>query len=472
MHKSERERILCVIQSALHRIPLQRHPRPWELFSDQLTDNKNLKAPVLIYIKKIAAWSYSTLSHVICLFVSYIIRIWASTTLALRRGMKILYINPWRPPEPIPAIPERQARYFEVYSLHAHLDRSASPTDTTPFRHFSQGCFDLHELCDSMQQAITKQNSILLYSLARIRSRLDLYCWQKVNHGREVNIINAVVRGKHEFETLAWLCRGAIGRHEIQQRSSNRCLLWQCTYERPASFDFRHISRQSLNANARVDRFLLLLENGGHLEDEILPHLGTVFLHFLKTLIEFGKAGYGDDRISLICRPFKHLAQQTQTAPQTRYYMTRELPENLDNINDFSTTALYDSVLALHYSAVEQLVRMGFVVNALNDRKMTAYQIAMRTHRNQPSIDTVRILALLTQSTRHPVPITPLRMDPSTVPLGWEIRSFDISDCGIPKKLEYFYESFTNSHTFERPKFSLFEDRRLALGYRKILGNG
>lgn len=139
---------------------------------------------------------------------------------------------------------------------------------------------------------------------------------------------------------------------------------------------------------------MLLLENGGHLEDEVAPHGGTVFLNFLKTLIEFGKAGYGDDRISLICRRFKHLAQQTQTAPQTRYYMTGELPENIDNINDFSTTALHDSVLALHYSAVEQLVRIGFVVSALNDGKMTAYQIAMRTHSKQPSIDIVRILAL------------------------------------------------------------------------------
>ena len=152
--------------------------------------------------------------------------------------------------------------------------------------------------------------------------------------------------------------------------------------------------------------------------------------------------------------------------------MTGELPENLDDINDFSTTALHDSVLALHYSAVEQLVRMGFVVNALSEKRMTALQIAMQIHSKNPSIDIVRILALLKQSTKHPVHITPLGVDPSTVPLGWEIRSLDVSDRGSPKKLEYFYESFTNSHTFTRRSFSLFEDRRLALGYRRILGNG
>ena len=472
MQKPERELILRVVRSALHRIPLQRHARPWELLCDQRTDKKGLEARVLMYIKEIINRFYSILSHIIMSFVRYIVRKWASATLALHRLVKNECINPWRQLEPVPAIPARQARYFEVYSSYAHFDRSASPTDISPFRHFTHNCFDLHELYESMQRAIMNQDSTLLYSLARIRSRLGLCCWQKVNHGREVNIIDAVIRGKHEFETLAWLCRGPIGRHEVQQRSHDRGLRWQCTYERPASFDFRHIRRRSLNAYARVDRFLLLLENGGHLEDEVAPQGGTVFLHFLRTLTELGKAGYGDHRISLVCRRFKHLAQQPQTAPQTRYYMTGELPENLDNINDFSTTALHDSVLALHYSAVEQLVRMGFVVNALSDKKVTALQIAMQIHSKNASTDSVRILGLLKQSTKHPVHIAPLGSDPSSVPLGWELRSFDVSDRGGPKKLDYFYESFTSSHTFTRPRFSLFEDRRLALGYRRILGNG
>ena len=469
---SELERVLCVVQSALHRDPLQRSARPWELFHDPLTEDKNQEAPLWLYTRWISKNSWSVLSSVVILVMEYAARIWAVMTLTIRSQLKKYYTNLWKPNEPITAIPERQAGYLETYSLlvHTDLDPTASPDSVSPFRHLPANCFDLHRLCDSMQWAINNQADILLYALARIRSRLRLCCWQKLGHGREVNIISAVVGRKHEFETLAWLCRGEIGRYELQQRIENRALLWLSTYDRPASFDFRYISSQSLNAKARVDRFLLFLENGGHIEDELVPHHGSVFLHFLMTLTEFGKAGYGDHRISLICRRFKHLAQQTHTAPQTRYYMTGELPENIDNINDFSTTALHDSVLARHYSAVEQLVRMGFVVNALNDRKMTALQIAMQLHNQFPqSIDTVRILALLKQSTSHPVHIGPSDKVSSTVPLGWEIRSFDLRD---REKLEFFYESFTNSHTFRRPKFSLFEDRRLALGYRKILGNG
>lgn len=377
MQSSERERVMRVVQSALHRDPLQRYARPWELFCDPPTDRKDSKLPVLMYTRRIANKFGSIMLNCITVLVRCVVRIWATATRALYKNIKYYCINPWRQPA---AIPEREARYFLVYSSYAHLDASAHPTNITPFRHPPQNCFDLQMLYNSMQRAITDQDSMSLYALARIRSRVKLCCWQKVNANREVNVIAAVVRGKHEFETLAWLCRGDIGRYEVQQESPNRALIWQCTYERPVSFDFRHISCQSLSAKSRVDRFLLLLENGGHLEDEVAPDHGTVFFHFLRTLTEFGKAGYGDHRISLICRRFKHLAQQTQTASQTRYYMTGELPENLDNINDFLTTALHDSVLARHYSAVEQLVRMGFVVNARNDRNLTALQIAMQTY--------------------------------------------------------------------------------------------
>ena len=170
MQKPERELILRVVQSALHRIPLQRHARPWELLCDQRTDKKDLKARVLIYTKQIATRFYSILSHIIMLFVRYVLRIWAIATLALRRLVKNKWISPWRQSEPVVAIPERQARYFTVYSLYAHLDKSASPTDTSPFRHFTRNCFDLHELYGLMQRAITNQDYIFLYSLARIRN--------------------------------------------------------------------------------------------------------------------------------------------------------------------------------------------------------------------------------------------------------------------------------------------------------------
>lgn len=69
-----------------------------------------------------------------------------------------------------------------------------------------------------------------LYSIARIRSRIKLCCWQnaKLHDSFTISWISKDTSVWQEIDpaTLAWICRGEIGRYDLQHNMAG--LMWPC----------------------------------------------------------------------------------------------------------------------------------------------------------------------------------------------------------------------------------------------------
>lgn len=165
-----------------------------------------------------------------------------------------------------------------------------------------------------------------------------------------------------------------------------------------------------------------------------------------------------------VCKHFKRIAANSNSSPQARFFMTGELPdqEDIDTDGDFSITALHEAVLAQCYQAVEYLLRVQFPVHVLNGQRQTPFQLAKALAQDgaepHQKLHSLRILALMKQNVAD-------ADDESDLPVGWVAKELISGEC-------VYNEFYTNSIMFKIPKFSLFEDRPLALGFRKIKALG
>lgn len=311
---------------------------------------------------------------------------------------------------------------------------------------------------------------------------------------------------------LAWLCRGEIGAHELQKPATdletptNAQTIWQSIYgsERCESLN----RPKKLNESEELELFLIMMKHGIHLEHSITPkhqspdEAPSLFIAYLQRVREEVRGRV----VGEICGRFKLACRRSRCIrPETRYYMTGKLPEGetkeSEIIQNCTTTALHQCVGIRSYEAVEQLVKHGFVVDARDAKHWTALGYARATMQQdcnkedphqRPPLTTVnsdaltpqspnknramelnRIIGLLEQNTSHAPSSTyaglgsrsqSISKIAAQLPLGWEAHSSKSSKCYI--------ESYTNSLTFKPPCFSLFDDRRLALGYRRMQGDG
>ena len=159
---------------------------------------------------------------------------------------------------------------------------------------------------------------------------------------------------------------------------------------------------------------------------------------------------------------------------QYRFFLTGQPPDvqGDDSLSEHNptTTALHEAVRAKAYHFVECLVRSGFVATA-TARGQTALDVAVQmksqnhVSRNNAgsnsSSDLHHIIALLQQSAE---PLVRGRKR-HNLPIGWTAIALD--------KLGTVYQedsidSDVAALTFVKPSYGLLQDRRLALGYRKI----
>ncbi|RYP48280.1 hypothetical protein DL769_011221 [Monosporascus sp. CRB-8-3] len=157
---------------------------------------------------------------------------------------------------------------------------SSSPSSSGPLsmddNHYSMELFrdkhrnDIGPLIDEMTRILGLsqdiQSAVRLYCCARFRSRVPLDWWQHHNQAK-VNILDQALRSAPAVDicTLAWLCKGPVGSAEIQSLPANY-QTWRAILD-PAF----------LNESERLDRFLLLLEFGARLEQEITLPSGLGF---------------------------------------------------------------------------------------------------------------------------------------------------------------------------------------------------
>lgn len=321
----------------------------------------------------------------------------------------------------------------------------------------------------------------IIYALARLRSRFSLSAWDsgiapdptKPDSGRQIPINRSIQGNEHSIEspnyvvlafelnldlqTLAWLCRGPVGRREI--KSSRKNSLWRTTYETTDS----PISRDS-----RIQRIALLLQMGANVEDRVSDAAPTTaFGRILYNIaIENIEESERREITMLVCRYFRGAAMRS-SSPQSRYFITGELPDesDLDEDGAFFTTALHEAISSYSYLAVEFLLSLHFPIYVQNRQGQTPFQLAESMAR----FSSRGLLRIKLRGESHAILDIIKRtvsMDTgSSLPFGWTAK--DLSSG------RYVYEELhTHSITFKTPKFSLWQERRLTLGYKQLSSMG
>ena len=304
------------------------------------------------------------------------------------------------------------------------------------------------------------------YWYARLRSRLKFCCWLQA-HGQapENHLRCPDFRGPSvKFSTLAWLCRGEIGNFELQNASEigffQPSWLW------------------SLNESEKLERFLLLLEHGYRIE--------LIFGIYIQSV----RPDLRQRVIAEIYNRFKRLAQYEYLDCSTRYYLLGKFPGNqLPEEERYATTALHDCAQRSMYEAVEQLIRSGVVVNALDIHRKPALHYVEKSldtpqeptqssskyfpwkvspsrnklggQRESKQLEQMRIAALLRSKVEKALEIEEKN---NALPLGWD----RIPHGTYLKPIVCFVEPYTGSTTFRRPQWSPFSDRFIKLPARRL----
>jgi serine/threonine protein kinase len=499
--KHEHRRVILTVQGALLENANTRLRHPWKYL-----DKENYqRVGVRVRLRRELAKKTRNVRHAIRGYLNPESGEYADglSPRSLREKICLCCLPGWQQleddgpaPEPqLVASPQRHEAYLEAFKTYCKPFGLANPTSIDMFQHPVRACFSeprLRILHDNLAASIHRRDEVQTYALARLRSRFPICCWAKIRKGQLNNMIDRYVQDTHDFVVLAWLCRGDIGASELHDEKHMESI-FRLVCAKPHSFGYRFIRNDQLSIQQRVARFLLLLEHGARIETVLNPDGETVFLRFLRLSAEFSKNGYGDLSVKDICISFKRLVKSKHIMTSTRFYVTGELPELAEDTTGCTNTALHDAVLAENYSAVESLVRSGFFINALNRENRPALYVALHKQQQQlqPSLSTIskiqkvqrrmdnnslyRIIALLQQNTASSIDINLLPLKSSGIPLGWEKQ--ELNSLGQSQEPQgpipsFFYDVLSASSTFKQPRFSLYEDRRLALGARKFSASG
>lgn len=183
-----------------------------------------------------------------------------------------------------------------------------------------------------------------------------------------------------------------------------------------------------------------------------------------------------------VCRQFRRHAARDDATPWEQFYLTGLSPDWYDDEplseKDLVRTALHDAVRASSYSVVEYLVRTSFNVGVKDASGRTAVDLAEELGRGVIKVEMKKqhfqnnqIIALLRQTKppfdRHPK--HGLQPTSETLPLGWKATQLG---GGPTVYQETSIESEADPLTFIKPREGLLENRRLALGQRRVTGQG
>ena len=319
----------------------------------------------------------------------------------------------------------------------------------------------------------------IVSALARLRSRIALSVWdsgvsssagsesgphlptnrsiQSIDSYKESS--NAVIRALDldlDIQTIAWLCKGPVGRREITD--STKSSLWRTTYE---------ATDGSTSRARRIQIIALLLQMGAEVDDCVSDDGPiTAFGRILRNLVteDLQEAERFETTI-VVCRHFKR-ASLRSGSPQSRYFFTGELPDesNLDEAGAFLTTALHEAVLPCSYPAVEYLLSCRFPIYIQNRQGRTPFELATsmpldtRSSRIKLNQESRRILEMIRRTASTDI-------GKSSLPFGWTVKH-------LLTGRQVYEELYTNSITFRAPSFSLWQERRLALGFKQLSSIG
>ena len=366
-----------------------------------------------------------------------------------------------------------QKRLEDEMSL---IDKSNGPRNYTSEMPLLASMFKTDEFRNNTRRAKSEN---IVYALARLRSRFALPVWDSgvssdprsesgpqspMNRPIQSNdryelSSNFVIRALDldlDIQTIAWLCKGPVGRRELT--NSLKSSLWRTTFE----------ATDSPTSRARRIQIIALLLQMGAEVDDCVSDAGpiTAFGRILRKLVTENLQEAESFEITiLICRHFKRAAMRSDS-PQSRYFFTGELPDesDLDEVGAFLTTALHEAVLACSYPAVQYLLSGHFPIYIQNQRGQTPFELA-----NSMPLETISSGNRLIKESRRILDM--IRRTASTdnvqsnLPLGWTVKH-------LLSGRKIYEELHTNSITFRAPRFSLWQERRLTLGFKQLSSIG
>ncbi|KAJ4213183.1 hypothetical protein NW759_011027 [Fusarium solani] len=257
-----------------------------------------------------------------------------------------------------------------------------------------------------------------LYYLARFRSRVELEWWTIPIDKVKGNILRAALRASPpvDINTLAWLCAGPIGSAEVGALDGDFAT-WESILQP---------GEMRLDESTRLDRFLLLLQFGAHVERKAFDHIyflddttifrrGTVFSRYLRS-----------------CRPgtihtvMREIIHRLGTA-------WREGRISVSTFDYFAERAEWDLANDHNYIAkralTQCLAQKRELFNAISSRTMTERDPLLPRHKK----------------------------DSAPLPTGWKRHTGNRVEC--------FEDKFTRSVTLTQPKISPLNMRQIKVGF-------
>ena len=166
----------------------------------------------------------------------------------------------------------RRYRLWKQYVFEA--TRDAGSEDLTPFDYFEHPNGSQHCRCEPLkvhfeylllQSEDAALRTDILYAWARLRSQYRLCCWQEACKTFPVATFGVqqvlVDQLPVDVSVLAWLCRGEIGQHDMQQMNRLPALIWH---------EWSSTQGRTCCDSVKTDLFLLLLEQGFHIHERAI----------------------------------------------------------------------------------------------------------------------------------------------------------------------------------------------------------
>ncbi|OJD33664.1 serine threonine protein kinase [Diplodia corticola] len=288
-----------------------------------------------------------------------------------------------------------------------------------------------------------------LYAIARLRSRFLPCCWDKVRLASALdttNLVEGVFYRDLDSSITAWLCRGELGKSEIDGMTLAR-MPWV----------LRMTPRKASN-------LMILLEKGLRVDRIYAGSTETILYSILHSI-----GSSEDEQLPTL---FEILLGRSREDESFKWFMTgqglgdRFGESTSSDDSGFQTTALHESVKAGCHVAVGILIQAGFNTRAMDSENKTAYARALEIRRRtinedarSLSLENDKIIGLLDKFEQDQ------REDDAEfeVPAGW-----DVFDLPHPDRRVYRDRHF-NSLTLQTPCFSFFRNRRLALGFGELI---
>lgn len=184
---------------------------------------------------------------------------------------------------------------------------------------------------------------VRLYCCARFRSRLSLEEWKSPRLGLRKNLVELALTSRPlpEISTMAWLCRGEVGVHEVKSLP-NDFTTWNAI-----------LDPNLLNESERLERFLLLLQSGAEIQTK-LPCSPTWTDHEKRSILFEYIRTCRRAVVGLVMKELLYQLETIENQPQisddTKGYLT-------GSGHNFKDTALAHFVDAVNYEAVLELCK-------------------------------------------------------------------------------------------------------------------